>query len=148
MRSSCTTSVTLVFDSLGEGAGVFEECRYDALGRRAFVRSRRPSTCLYPCEAYVQRTIRDGNHPLYEIRSSGGDGVAATIMEGEGVCDGPSTDAAADLFGVVTYATLPGSDDPVGGVDKRYANTNTWDALVPFADYRGQYMYGTHFLEN
>lgn len=127
----------------GEGTGVFEEYRYDALGRRVFVRSRRPSTCSSPCEAYVQRTVWDGDQLLYEIRSSGGASASSTSMELEG---GAQTGEAADLYGIVAYAHATGIDQPVG-VLKQYASSvggsGTWAYLTPHASWQGTWSYGT-----
>jgi YD repeat-containing protein len=54
--------------------GVYEEYRYDALGRRVLVRSRctADQTGDGNCRGYVERTIWDGDQVLYEIRSPGG----------------------------------------------------------------------------
>lgn len=125
----------------GDEPGVFEEYRYDALGRRVLVRSRRPSTCSSPCDAYIQRTIWDGDQMLYETRSSGGTGVSSWALDYDGSYNYASS---PDLFGTVVYAQLPGSeglDAPVG-VLKHYS-TGGWDYLTPYANYRGEYTYGT-----
>ncbi|WP_337172379.1 RHS repeat-associated core domain-containing protein [Gemmatimonas aurantiaca] len=127
-----------------EGQGVFEEYRYDALGRRVFVRSRRPSTCSSPCEAYVQRTVWDGDQVLYEIRSSGGTGVNPVNMELEG---GAQTGETVELYGIVVYAHAQGLDEPVG-VLKRYATSvgagSTAAYVTPYASYQGAWSYGTN----
>jgi RHS repeat-associated protein len=63
-------------DTLYGERGVFEEYRYDALGRRVFERTRRigagcPSTL--DCQSRATRTVWDGDRILYEIRSPGGE---------------------------------------------------------------------------
>ena len=46
--------------------GVFEEYRYDALGRRILLRARR--TCTGKCQSIIQRFVWDGDRLLYETR--------------------------------------------------------------------------------
>jgi hypothetical protein len=78
---------------------------------------------------------------LYETRSSGGTGVSSWALDYDGHYDYASS---PDLFGTVVYAQLPGSeglDAPVG-VLKHYS-TGGWDYLTPYANYRGEYTYGT-----
>ena len=125
--------------SPGEGTGLFEEYRYDALGRRVLVRSRRVSSCGSPCEAYVQRTVWDGAQVLYEVRSSGNTGVPAATMELEG---GVAVGDDANLYGVVAYAHAGGIDQPAG-VLKRYGGSTTWGYVTPHANYQGVWSYGT-----
>ena len=74
----------------GEGTGLFEEYRYDALGRRVLMRSRRVSSCSSPCEAFIQRTVWDGDQVLYEVRSSGNTGVSASLPRLAAACALPS----------------------------------------------------------
>jgi RHS repeat-associated protein len=124
----------------GSSAGVFEEYRYDALGRRVFMRARRPSNCYSPCEAYAQRTVWDGDQVLYEIRSSGKEGVAAGYMESDVVTLDPGDHA--NLYGVVAYAHALGIDQPVG-ILKKYANEGTWGYVTPHANWKGEWSYGT-----
>lgn len=66
----------------------FEEYRYDALGRRILVRSRRDCaqnerTAL--CETgFMRRTVWDGDQELYEIQAWGGwQGLDGTWMEAD-----------------------------------------------------------------
>ena len=124
----------------GAPTGAFEDYRYDALGRRVLTRTRRPSSCGSPCEAYVQRTVWDGDQVLYEIRSSGKDGVSPTYMESEGVSVAPGDHA--NLYGVVAYAHAQGIDQPVG-ILKRYAEEGTWGYVTPHANWKGEWSYGT-----
>ncbi len=127
----------------GEAGGVFEEYRYDALGRRVLVRSRRPSTCSSPCEAFVSRTVWDGDQILYEIRSSGQTGVNPIHMELEG---GAQTGEDVNLFGIVAYAHAEGIDQPVGVLKQGASSvggSGTWHYLTPHANYQGVWSYGT-----
>jgi len=127
----------------GEANGVFEEYRSDALGRRVLVRSRRPSSCASPCEAFVQRTVWDGAQVLYEIRSSGNTGATANAMELEG---GAQAGEDPNLFGIVAYAHAEGLDHPVG-VLKHYASSvggsGVWGYVTPHANFQGAWSYGT-----
>jgi len=107
-------------------------------------RSRRPSTCAFPCEQYVQRTVWDGDQLRYEIRSSGKAGTETSYMNLEGAV-APGDDP--NLFGIVQYAHVHGIDQPVGIV-KRYAtatgaSTSNWGYVTPHANYRGEWSYGT-----
>ncbi len=117
----------------GEAGGVFEEYRYDALGRRVLVRSRRPSTCSSPCEAYVARTVCDGDQILYEIRSSGETGVNLIHMEHEG---GAQTCEDVNRFGIVAYAHAEGIEHPVGVLKQGASSvggSGTWHDPTPHA---------------
>jgi RHS repeat-associated protein len=122
----------------GKPESVFEEYRYDALGRRVFTRSRRPSNCPSPCPAYAERTVWDGDQVLMELRSSGG--TADTLfLDG----DGAARDSISrPLFGVVTYLHAQGIDQPLG-VLKKYADVETWKYVTPHANWRGEYSNGT-----
>ena len=122
----------------GESAGGFEEYRYDALGRRVFTRSRRPSGCSFPCEAYVERTVWDGSQVLYEIRSSGGTSVDSTYFELEG---GVATGDEPNLYGLVAYAHAAGIDEPLG-ILKKIPGTG-WAYVTPHANWKGDWSYGT-----
>lgn len=69
-------------DNGGRWNDVFEEYRYDALGRRAWVRARvscggaTQSNGPAGCISTVRRTVWDGSHELYEIQMPGQDGSA------------------------------------------------------------------------
>jgi RHS repeat-associated protein len=77
---------------------------------------------------------------LYEVRSSGKQGVAPSFMEAEG-----TTVAAGDepnLYGVVAYAHAEGIDRPVGLL-KRYVGAGIWGYVTPHANWKGEWSYGT-----
>ena len=114
-----------VFDrhiNLGSGSddsrpgqrGVFEEHRYDALGRRVLTRSRRHTTCSVldaECASYVQRTVWDGAQVLWEIRAKGGNTLNASYFESN-ITTGTVSDGYA--YGRVSYTHALGIDEPIG----------------------------------
>ena len=67
---------------------MFEEYRYDALGRRVLVRSRRRSVCAnmestygLECGAYIERVIWDGDQVLIEDRVDGSHGLSGDALD-------------------------------------------------------------------
>ena len=65
------------YDPLNPGAaarsGTFDEFRFDALGRRVLVRSRRDQLANQTnTVSTIDRVVWDGNAVLYELRSAGG----------------------------------------------------------------------------
>ena len=131
---------------LGTGSypgGVFEEYRYDALGRRVFVRSRRTSSCAqapgyhYQCGSYVERTVWDGDQVLYEIRGGGSDSLDAWFLEDDG---GALPATEPHMFGRAVYTHALGIDQPVGILR---LDAGAWNFLAPHANWRGSYTYGT-----
>jgi RHS repeat-associated protein len=60
--------------------GVYEEYRYDALGRRIMVRSRPDSLCNLGtgCNAYIDRFVWDRDQILYELRAPSADALEAS----------------------------------------------------------------------
>ena len=119
----------------GLATSAFEEYRYDALGRRVFVRSRRPTSCLYPCEAFAARTVWDGDQVLYEIRASW---QTPDYLENDGVA-GPGEDQ--NLYGIVLFAHGSGIDQPVG-VLKKYT-TLDWAYVTPHQNWQGEWNHGS-----
>ena len=119
--------------------GVFEEYRYDALGRRVYMRSRRTSSCTAPnqCGSYVERTVWDGDQILYEIRSAGANGVDVAYMNQEG---GKPAGAESNMFGKVGYVHAQGIDEPIGMLGNV---AGTWGYLVPHRSWRGAWTHGT-----
>jgi RHS repeat-associated protein len=114
-------------------AGVFEEYRYDALGRRVLLRARRDSTCTHPhCLSVIERFVWDGDQLLYEVRMPGGDAVSYAGLE-----TGSGT-SMPEHFGTVGYTHGLGIDRPlnvfkVGGT-----------IVAPHANWRGVYQVGTY----
>ncbi len=121
-----------------QGQGTFDEYRYDALGRRVLSRTRRPGQCASPCDAFIERTVYDGDQVLAEIRSSGAAGTDAYYMETEG---GVAPGNDQNLYGIILYAHAGGIDQPAHLL-KRIPD-GTWTSLTPHTDWRGQYAYGT-----
>ena len=121
-----------------QGQGTFDEYRYDALGRRVLSRTRRPGQCASPCDAFIERTVYDGDQVLAEVRSSGAAGTNAYYMEAEG---GVAPGNDQNLYGIILYAHAGGIDQPAHLL-KRIPD-GTWTSLTPHTDWRGQYAYGT-----
>lgn len=122
--------------SSGQDKSVFEEYRYDALGRRVLVR-RRYAVVNGPdvtescagCWDVVERFVWDGQQILWEVRA---DGKTA-----------PESDAATGVqHGQVGYTHAMGVDQPVSIIRRGYAAAPL--VMVPHADYRGV-LYGGHF---
>lgn len=131
----------------GTGSGTFSDYRYDALGRRVLTRTRRvDATCATPCDAFIERTVYDGDQVLAEIRSSGQVGASSFVLNGEGVAaqggnfNGWTDPTYPELFGVVLYAHGLGIDQPVH-VLKRHPS-GTWTGFTPLMDWRGHYYGG------
>jgi RHS repeat-associated protein len=125
---------------LGAGSGsggVFEEYRYDALGRRILVRSRRTDFC-HTC-AYIERTIWDGDQPLVEIRARGADNAQPWQMEEE--MPSNPTFIEQRTLGVVQYVPGLGLDAPLGIY--RLATGLPRTLVVPHQNWRGTFSYGT-----
>jgi hypothetical protein len=118
-------------DSRPARRGVFEEYRYDALGRRVLVRSRRGSACPLAeapveCRSYVDRVVWDGDQVLLESRADGSDVYIGSESE----------IGSEDAYGRVIYTHAGGIDQPLsvikGGV-----------VIMPHTNWRGQYEVGT-----
>ena len=139
-----------VFDrhiNLGSGSddarpgqrGVFEEHRYDALGRRILTRSRRHTTCSVldaECASYVQRTVWDGDQILWEIRAKGGNTLTATSFESD-ITTGTVSDGYA--YGRVSYTHALGIDEPIGVIRSYMSGLTDGTLLVPHLNWRGLY---------
>ena len=100
------------------GPGVYEEYRYDALGRRVWVRAHRdPPYCNTPtssrhteCLGAVQRTVWDGDNVLYEIRQEAQANTSASTLELDRAASYPGR---SGHFGIVGYTHGPGIDRPL-----------------------------------
>ena len=110
-----------------------ENYRYDALGRRVYVREVRGTGCRLHdaasgCKSLLTRTVWDGSQALYEIQVPGDTG--ASLLES----DAPPSDS---VHGVVGYLHAGGIDQPLA----------LWKSgepvLFPIADYRGSFIIGT-----
>jgi RHS repeat-associated protein len=128
LRASETRTVADPDNELGSPVHiVFEEYRYDALGRRVWVRARRfcaNDSWTPECNLEkVRRTVWDGDHELYEIqapaqyRESDG-GWPALDLQGSGT-------ALLDpnpFFGRVVYTYGMGVDRPLSVVRMGYVD--------------------------
>ena len=147
----------------------FEEYRYDALGRRVWVRARRAcvNAGLVPdCRiSKLRRTVWQGSQELYEIQMPGDDALpysaywendTATVALPMDQSVSPTIDRNP-FFGRVAYANGPGVDQPVsiirmGYVDHRNSSGTqtawTWKpeafSLFPHWSSRGQPEFGTY----
>ncbi len=148
---------------------VFEEYRYDALGRRVVLRMQRTCTLpagnhTYPCNwGTLRRTIWDGSAELYEIQTYGsrtgaGEGVVwdQPTMENDTLPllvwdNNPHFYDASPNFGRVAYTHGPGLDQPVSAIRIHYVDTLVgkprinWAPITvaPHWNWRGQADYGT-----
>jgi RHS repeat-associated protein len=129
-------------------ANTFEWYRYDALGRRVLVRTRRDHTtnCSSSrCSSSIQRTVWDGDQVLHEIRANGAGSNSSTLE---------NDDASAPAYGRVAYTHGPGIDQPLSVIRVGYTPTSLdsayqfdrWGgpwAVIPLTDYRGTSITGT-----
>jgi RHS repeat-associated protein len=121
---------------------LYEEHRYDALGRRILVRARRPNGCdenvhgNLGCASYVERTVWDGDQILLERRTSGGYGKNAWQLDNET----PSTPAFGRVVSLLPLGVL-GVDGAVG-FRKEIPNTG-WVWIAAHKNWRAQYELGT-----
>lgn len=133
--------------------GVFEEYRYDALGRRVLVRSRPTTAQSYwkvgnatPCgtecrKGYLERIVWDGDQVLYEVRTAGADSVPSTELEK----DNPSsTQAHGYPYGRVAYTHAQGIDQPVLIARSGLSGLADPTVMAPHADWRGRYRGGSY----
>ncbi len=127
----------------GVGRGVFEEYRYDALGRRVWVRAHRDPYCpgadvnaMPICLSTIERFVYDGAQVLYEIRQAGSDTVSAAVLENDAGTDSNQP----DQFGIVAYLHGDGIDQPLGLVRRSYSGTQ---ALVLHRDWQGAIDFAT-----
>ncbi|HYW10013.1 MAG TPA: hypothetical protein VE913_23810, partial [Longimicrobium sp.] len=113
---------------------VFEEYRYDALGRRVWVRARRycehdPERRNGECNLdLVRRTVWDGGAELYEIQMPGGDD--SPYLENDvGIVELPVTTENSGynvdpnpFYGRVAYTHGLGTDRPLGVIRLGYGD--------------------------
>jgi len=138
----------------------FEEYRYDPLGRRVMVRTRRNcrNTGFDPCEdGTIRRVAWDGAQELAEVQMPGSDTVSATTMDNDTLALQRSvrtTPAYYDpniLYGRVAYTHAAGIDQPLSVTRINYADDPFNDAyvawppmsLVPHWSWRGYADFGT-----
>jgi RHS repeat-associated protein len=128
----------------GNFAGAYEEYRYDALGRRILVRTRRDHWCLITTGCYhtMTRTIWDGDQVLFEVRVPAWSSVSADTLEADTTFIGGQTSAYGP-YGRVLYTHGLGLDSPLGVVRLGYSfgdgatNWNGPQDLVLYRNWRG-----------
>ena len=141
-----------------------ERYRYDALGRRVYVRTETAvggwGGCLWRCDNTVRRTLWDGDQVLAEIRyptdvpdqDVGMDPANVAAMAQRAAVDstangnpygGPNTSDWAQS-GRVLYVHAGGVDQPLALIRMDYSMDFPEPTLVvPHADWRGTYEMGT-----
>jgi RHS repeat-associated protein len=145
-----------------------ESYRYDALGRRVWVKTVTPADeaasgsglCAFRCDNTTRRTIWDGDQVLAEIRYPNGQGEQDTGLDSANVAalaaraerqqtaaghpyGGPNTSDWAQ-HGRVLYVHAGGLDQPLGLVRMDYSYDFPAPTLVvPHASWRGVYEDGT-----
>jgi RHS repeat-associated protein len=118
--------------------GAFEDYRYDALGRRVLVRTRKDSVCEgADCESSMMWVVFDGSAIAAEIRGPGADGLAVDTLEagaGSGVMygtveylNGPTLDEPLEIQGILPYRTWRGLIDGGQCLDGICGNSGTID---------------------
>jgi RHS repeat-associated protein len=126
-----SVSITLADNSPYWAA--FEEYRYDALGRRVWVRARRwcanvdaPTECRV---SWVRRTVWDGDQELYEIQMPGGDLDPTSVIENDTAHLPMQTYWSGEVyidpnpfFGRVAYAYGGGIDRPLSVTRMNYSD--------------------------
>ncbi|MDB4878537.1 MAG: hypothetical protein JWM41_4983 [Gemmatimonadetes bacterium] len=124
--------------------GVLEEYRYDALGRRVWVRAHRNAYCpgardrdsTTVCISTIERTIYDGDQVLAEIRQPGDDTTSVAVLES----DGQAAGRPIQHFGQVGYVHGEGIDHPLE-LARNYAGDVT--RLVLHYQWQGALEIGT-----
>jgi RHS repeat-associated protein len=129
--------------------GTWEEYRYDALGRRVWVRTLRfcaepnsPRECSF---STVQRTVWEGDQVLYEIRMAESDQENDTIPAAQPRSAQDNWDPNP-LLGRVLLTHGVGIDQPLSAIRmgyNEYSSTGKWSAfaVVPLWDSRGRAPY-------
>jgi RHS repeat-associated protein len=123
---------------LGERRGYFSEYRYDALGRRVLVRTRRDGLCntsqgSVDCTSGIERYVWAGDNILWEMRGPGGNTEPAERLE--------QVDAPGVEYGIVGYTHAGGVDRPL--VAYKTAGGNVGAVVVPHMNWRGLFSLGT-----
>jgi RHS repeat-associated protein len=107
--------------------GVWEEYRYDPLGRRVLVNTRTRDLCLngtaFRCGSATTRMVWAGDQLLWEIRRS---------SESPNERVGPS-----DAYGIVSYTHT-------GGIDRPLVITKNDRSVLTHQNWRGQFARGTN----
>ena len=125
---------------LHERRGYFSEYRYDALGRRVMVRSRRDGLChkgnnvIADCTGGITRYVWSGDNLLWEMRGPGADSTFPGNLD-------DISDSRAE-FGVVGYTHAGGVDRPL--VVWKGIGSSPSVVVVPHMNWRGLFGRGTN----
>jgi hypothetical protein len=113
----------------GNTEGVYEEYRYDALGRRILVRTRRDGLCSghTACHGAITRFVWDGAVLLFEMRAPGAHSVTAPALE--------ATTGTGPYYGRVAYVHGPELDKPLAII----RGADPAGFIVPHRNWRGLY---------
>ena len=135
-----------------QGHTAFEEYRYDALGRRIWVRPRRwcddaqgagGGPDAVACQvSSVRRTVWDGNQELAEIEMPATDSTASTTIENDTLAIVRSVPGTGDalydanrLYGQVLYVNGMETDRPLAITRNRYADASSTTGSATYAVY-------------
>jgi RHS repeat-associated protein len=111
-------------------SGSFEWYRYDALGRRVLVRTRRDKYCTTAsCASTITRFVWDGDQILYEIRAPGGAVSDATLED--------DIQQGNPFYGRVAYTHGGGIDQPLEII--RMGWTPSYDSSYGLSTWNGPY---------
>ncbi|MFO7294347.1 MAG: RHS repeat-associated core domain-containing protein, partial [Acidimicrobiia bacterium] len=116
-------------DMGGDSDDLFEEIRYDALGRRILVRTQHAPFGAVGKSDAITRFVWDGDQLLGELRASG-DQLEATFGTGR-------------QYGRVTYLHGGEIDKPLGVYRNDFSNAVGPTLIVPYVNWRGQHERGT-----
>lgn len=122
---------------------VYEEYRYDALGRRVLRRSRRTSSCTASsaeCASSIERTVWDGDQMAFEIRAKGGTSEGPGTLEMDHLTY-TGTDGLG--LGQVAYVHAGALDQPVTVYRMGFNGSSTPIKVHPHPNWRGLYEFGT-----
>ncbi|HEU0015533.1 MAG TPA: RHS repeat-associated core domain-containing protein, partial [Longimicrobium sp.] len=112
-----------------DNRGVWEEYRYDALGRRVLVRTNRADLCASQqddCTSSITRFGWSGDEIIRELRGPGGDDVPLETATG-----------TAQEYGAVSYTHAGGIDRPLS------IHKDGLTSIIPHQNWRGLFSNGT-----
>ena len=129
---------------VSDRGGLYEEYRYDALGRRVLVRSR--CTASAPtdsnCRGSVERTVWDGAQVLYELRAPGHDSAGAWDLEND-TYYGTNPSGYDLMLGRVGYVHAGGIDAPLAVYRMGMAGQPAAVGVAPHANFQGDFEIGS-----
>jgi RHS repeat-associated protein len=136
---------------IADGKSVWEEYRYDALGRRVWVRTLNwcSSVSYGACSLnLVRRTVWDGDQALYEIQMQESEQENDSVPTQTGSLGSDMYDPNP-LTGRVLHTYGPGIDQPLSTIRMAFANApggsgfHRWQqfAVIPIWDDRGRAPY-------